>query len=385
MGMVGRVFSGSNSYRYGFNAKEKDNEIKGEGNQIDMGARIYDPRLGRFLTHDFFTALKPGMSGYNFGSNNPLSRIDPDGNFDVDQNASKREKKSLNAMGNQYSKYLHGLKEGGQELNALLNRSGYKTKDDLVAAWDKKGAGSIMLRFSAHNESDAVPDHGHERTGAPGRDPYYLHPDGNNNIDGAYATGSGVKGGGGTITLARSILNFQEGLNSKSWVTPAQSENGENTAFNYGAMQAGGYSFLNRIINHEMTHVGADVNGLPRSVLGLSGSQPSWITSDGAINLFRIPFTLYHRGDVFEYEAYLKPVTHTDAEYGFAVNVYFRALGRMDCSVAKIPILPTSVSDAATNQAIWNYIKSDNDLKRVFKPDSKHNKGTWNIPLNLDH
>ena len=382
--MSGRKYSNGNQYRYGFNGKEKNNEISGEGNSYDFVARIYDPRLGRFLSHDFFAALKPAVTGYNFGSNNPLSRIDPDGNFDVDPNASKKEKKGLNAMGNQYSKYLHGLKEGSQELNALLNRSGYKTKGDLVAAWDKKGAGSIMLRFSAHNESDAVPDHGHERTGAPG-DPYYLHPDGNNSIDGAYATGGGVKGGGGTITFARTILNFQQGLNSKNWVNPAQSENGENTAFNYGAMQAGGYSFLNRIISHEMTHVGADVNGLPTSVLGVSGSQPSWVKADGAFNLFGVPFTLYHRGDVFEQEAYLKSVTHTDAEYGFAVNVYFRALGRMDCSVRKNPILPTNVADAATRQAIWNYIRSDQQNLRSFKPDNKHNTGTWNIPVDLDH
>lgn len=33
----------SGSYRYGFNGKEKDDEIKGEGNSIDFGSRMYDP------------------------------------------------------------------------------------------------------------------------------------------------------------------------------------------------------------------------------------------------------------------------------------------------------------------------------------------------------
>lgn len=37
-------------YRYGFNGKGNDNEIKGEGNQQDYRMRIYDPRLGRFLS-----------------------------------------------------------------------------------------------------------------------------------------------------------------------------------------------------------------------------------------------------------------------------------------------------------------------------------------------
>ncbi|MFK7059864.1 hypothetical protein V3Q90_06970 [Flavobacterium oreochromis] len=35
-----------NGYRYGFNGKE-DDQIKGEGNSYDFGARIYDPRIGR--------------------------------------------------------------------------------------------------------------------------------------------------------------------------------------------------------------------------------------------------------------------------------------------------------------------------------------------------
>src|SRR5690606_21698443 len=38
--------------RYLFNGKEQDAEIKGEGTQYDYGFRIYDPRLGRFLSVD---------------------------------------------------------------------------------------------------------------------------------------------------------------------------------------------------------------------------------------------------------------------------------------------------------------------------------------------
>ncbi|MDX2172812.1 MAG: hypothetical protein SFY56_06810, partial [Bacteroidota bacterium] len=43
--MPGRNYT-SSSYRYGFNGKEKDNEMKGDGNSYDFDARIYDPRLG---------------------------------------------------------------------------------------------------------------------------------------------------------------------------------------------------------------------------------------------------------------------------------------------------------------------------------------------------
>ena len=51
MVMWGRNFN-TRSYRFGFNGKENDNEVKGSGNSIDFGARIYDPRLGRFLSID---------------------------------------------------------------------------------------------------------------------------------------------------------------------------------------------------------------------------------------------------------------------------------------------------------------------------------------------
>src|SRR4249919_2797107 len=43
------VMDGNAGYRYGFNGKENDNEVKGQGDQQDYGMRIYDSRLGRFL------------------------------------------------------------------------------------------------------------------------------------------------------------------------------------------------------------------------------------------------------------------------------------------------------------------------------------------------
>jgi len=49
MQLDGRTQS-SNSYRYGFNGMEKDDEVKGEGNSLDFGARIYDPRVGRWMS-----------------------------------------------------------------------------------------------------------------------------------------------------------------------------------------------------------------------------------------------------------------------------------------------------------------------------------------------
>jgi RHS repeat-associated protein len=53
MVMPGRTYTAGIGFRYGFNGKENDNEIKGiEGSQQDYGLRIYDSRLGRFLSVD---------------------------------------------------------------------------------------------------------------------------------------------------------------------------------------------------------------------------------------------------------------------------------------------------------------------------------------------
>jgi len=69
----------SPSLRFAFNGKENDNEVKGTGNQQDYGFRIYDLRLGKFLSLDPLFAKFPFLSPYQFGSLNPIVNIDLDG------------------------------------------------------------------------------------------------------------------------------------------------------------------------------------------------------------------------------------------------------------------------------------------------------------------
>lgn len=77
--MTGRKFTAGNGYRYGFNGKENDNEVKGDGNQQDYGMRIYDPRLGKFLSVDPVASEYPWNSTYSFAENDPINFIDLDG------------------------------------------------------------------------------------------------------------------------------------------------------------------------------------------------------------------------------------------------------------------------------------------------------------------
>ncbi|RFM27496.1 RHS repeat domain-containing protein [Deminuibacter soli] len=78
MEMPGRVYNGS-GYRYGFNGKENDNEVKGEGNEQDYGMRIYDTRLARFLSIDPMSSKFPMLTPYQFASNKPIIAVDLDG------------------------------------------------------------------------------------------------------------------------------------------------------------------------------------------------------------------------------------------------------------------------------------------------------------------
>jgi RHS repeat-associated protein len=86
--MPGRTYSAGDGYRYGFNGKENDNEVKGaEGSQQDYGMRIYDPRLGRFLSVDPLRDQYPFYSPYHFAGNTPTRFIDLDGAETYDNSA----------------------------------------------------------------------------------------------------------------------------------------------------------------------------------------------------------------------------------------------------------------------------------------------------------
>ncbi|MDQ1265598.1 MAG: hypothetical protein QG635_749, partial [Bacteroidota bacterium] len=65
--------------RFGFNGKEKDDELKGKGNSCDYGARHYDPRLARFMSLDPDKDKYPSISQYLYADNNPVVYLDKGG------------------------------------------------------------------------------------------------------------------------------------------------------------------------------------------------------------------------------------------------------------------------------------------------------------------
>ena len=74
--LASRSFTeGGSVYRFGFNGKENDKELK----QQDYGARINRPDLGRFLSVDPLTKDYPWYTPYQFAGNKPIWAIDLDG------------------------------------------------------------------------------------------------------------------------------------------------------------------------------------------------------------------------------------------------------------------------------------------------------------------
>jgi RHS repeat-associated protein len=86
----------------GFNGKENDKDA-GERVQ-DYGMRIYDGRLGRFLSVDPLTKTFPYYSPYHFASNSPIKFLDLDGGEPQDY------------VGNWKYKDLYQIWQGGSRL-----------------------------------------------------------------------------------------------------------------------------------------------------------------------------------------------------------------------------------------------------------------------------
>lgn len=69
----------SDSYRYGFQGQEKDDEIKGEGNSINYTFRMHDPRIGRFFAVDPLAMNYPHNSVYAFSENRVMDGVELEG------------------------------------------------------------------------------------------------------------------------------------------------------------------------------------------------------------------------------------------------------------------------------------------------------------------
>ena len=76
--MEGRSYS-SESYRFGYQGQESDDEIDGTGSSISFKYRIEDSRIGRFLSKDPLYKQYPWNSPYAFSENRLICGVELEG------------------------------------------------------------------------------------------------------------------------------------------------------------------------------------------------------------------------------------------------------------------------------------------------------------------
>ena len=92
---------------------EKDDELKGIGNSYDFGARMLDPRVGRWFAKDPMERKFPEWSPYLYSANNPIYFIDPNGEEPIPV-TSKEFIKFANKLG------IYGNKRVGEFFERLV-------------------------------------------------------------------------------------------------------------------------------------------------------------------------------------------------------------------------------------------------------------------------
>jgi len=100
-------------YKFGFNGMEKDDELKGNGNSYDFGARFYDPRVGVWLSLDPVQNNSYLISSYAFVQNNPINYFDPNG---------EQEFKANYHVGSETAFEMFGVNPTGYSMSTPINK-----------------------------------------------------------------------------------------------------------------------------------------------------------------------------------------------------------------------------------------------------------------------
>jgi RHS repeat-associated protein len=177
--MPGRQFN-NGSYRYSFGGKEQDNEIKGTGNSLDFGARIYDSRIGRWLSVDPLQSKFAGWSPYNFCYDSPISVVDPDGLEGIvvsgapgDPDAGGHKNKEhflINGLARAKEAKGHTQRKGEGVTWIIYNGGGDKAaQDPKMLAKYKKLAAKEGIAVMVVTDADEIVDYVNEKNGGDSR------------------------------------------------------------------------------------------------------------------------------------------------------------------------------------------------------------------------
>ncbi|MDD3876009.1 MAG: hypothetical protein PHT69_05275 [Bacteroidales bacterium] len=119
----------SDTYRFGFNGKENDDEIKGAGNSVDFGARVYDTRIGNFTSTDILFKETSFQSPFIFAGNNPIYFIDKNGNFKLPTDDELKEQglspQDITRFKNIVNNIQNIVKDNPNAIDAIMKTTGF--------------------------------------------------------------------------------------------------------------------------------------------------------------------------------------------------------------------------------------------------------------------
>jgi len=153
MVMPGRTFEVAGAYRYGFNGKEKEDGINIDN--YDFGARIYDGRVGRWLSLDPKAQKYPSHSPYVAFDDNPIYYVDPTG----EEPAPKNGRLILYSYYNRIPGEMETFKNAGNNLAKEYSSSAIAVTSgkDIVRNINAQENGTIKaLDIIAHGGSGGI-------------------------------------------------------------------------------------------------------------------------------------------------------------------------------------------------------------------------------------
>jgi RHS repeat-associated protein len=140
-------------YSFAFNGMEKDDEVKGTGNSLDFGARIYDPRLGKYLSIDPMTDKFPYQSAYIHAGNNPIYYIDKNGEFKISPEIQKNYPLVYKYLSTQLEK---DVEKSASIYMAFQNRTN-ATREDIANDFKNNSVVELISESSPGFDDTGIP------------------------------------------------------------------------------------------------------------------------------------------------------------------------------------------------------------------------------------
>jgi RHS repeat-associated protein len=138
--------SSEDSYRYGFQGQEMDDEIKGEGNSVNYKYRMHDPRIGRFFAVDPLAPKYPHYAPYSFSGNRVIDMVELEGLEPVEASNSNSSLTQAINQGTGKMAYWYPNENGGWDLSTAPVEV-YNIERIIVAADDPR----ILERVASMN------------------------------------------------------------------------------------------------------------------------------------------------------------------------------------------------------------------------------------------